>query len=52
MNAWQFACDWYNPEQIHRAITRQGAFGEVPKIPADVHSRLPSHWRTRHGLRR
>jgi len=46
---WEFACDWYQPEEIHRTLNRRrdpltGDIGE--QIPEDVTSREFADWLT------
>ncbi len=42
-NGWQFACDWYTPDQIERGI--KGADADRAP-PADVQSRAFAEWLT------
>lgn len=46
-NAWRFASDWYNEEQIYQSIQndRHPLFGAT-SIPADVTSREFASWLT------
>ena len=43
---WEFACNWYKPDEIERAIQQSGgkSFGAWDKIPADVTSREFAVW--------
>ena len=43
---WEFACQWYDVDDIHRCITQklQPAFGGNIDIPSDVASREFAEW--------
>jgi hypothetical protein len=46
---WEFACDWYQPDEIHRTLNRRrdpltGNISE--QIPEDVTSREFAEWLT------
>lgn len=55
---WDFACQWYGVDEIHRAINREERLkhpGDVPKVPADVTSREFAEWlanQYRHAMRK
>lgn len=44
---WQFACQWYDVDGIHRSITRSRllrSIGDVPPVPEDVYSIEFAEW--------
>ncbi|WP_037199292.1 hypothetical protein [Rhodopirellula baltica] len=46
---WDFACQWYGVDEIHRAINREQRLkqiGDVPAVPTDVTSREFAEWLT------
>jgi hypothetical protein len=46
-NPWQFACQWYDIDGIHRSITRSQllrSLGDLPPVPEDVYSREFAEW--------
>lgn len=44
---WEFACQWYDVDGIHRSITRSRllrSIGDLPAVPEDVYSRDFAEW--------
>lgn len=44
---WEFACNWYGVDEIHRSITRSRllrSIGDLPPVPTDVYSREFAEW--------
>lgn len=38
---WEFACQWYGADEIHKSITRSPllrSIGDMPPVPEDVYS--------------
>ena len=47
-SGWDIACEWYQVEPIHRALTQAGerGFGLTAAVPRDVTSREFAEWIT------
>ena len=43
---WQFACDWYNAEQIHKSLQMQRIEGHYNPVPNDVSGMRFAEWLT------
>lgn len=45
---WEFACEWYQPDEIARVIEARGRSSpfENARIPTDIYSREFAEWMT------